>query len=119
VSNTLRPQAPRGAQSPEALAIIPDPLRSSSRSITALAAMVRDAPTGKYRRTRLSMLTLGFSRKCVRLLYFNFGARIWVELHEHGFRAWVERPELWCSATSRKASSHAGALLTSNRPVED
>jgi transposase len=30
--------------------------------------MVRDATTGKYRRVRLFALTLGFSRKCARLL---------------------------------------------------
>ena len=30
--------------------------------------MVRDAATGKYRRTRLFILTLGYSRKSVRLL---------------------------------------------------
>jgi hypothetical protein len=30
--------------------------------------MVRDPQSGKYRRTRLFVLTLGYSRKCVRLL---------------------------------------------------
>jgi hypothetical protein len=29
--------------------------------------MVRDPQTGKYRRTRPFVLTLGYSRKCVRL----------------------------------------------------
>jgi hypothetical protein len=48
--------------------------------------MVRDAQTGKYRRTRLFVLTLGFSRKCVRLLCFHSSARIWAELHEQAFR---------------------------------
>jgi transposase len=48
--------------------------------------MVRDAQTGKYRRTRLFVLTLGFSRKCVRLLCFHPGARVWTELHEQAFR---------------------------------
>ena len=32
--------------------------------------MVRDPQTGKYRRTRLFVLTLGYSRKSVRLLTF-------------------------------------------------
>jgi hypothetical protein len=32
------------------------------------------------------VLTLGFSRKCVRLLCFHSGTRIWVELHEQAFR---------------------------------
>ena len=32
------------------------------------------------------MLTLGFSRKCIRLLTFRSSARIWAELHEQAFR---------------------------------
>ena len=48
--------------------------------------MVRDPTTGKYRRTRLFVLTLGFSRKCVRLLTWRSSARIWAELHERAFR---------------------------------
>jgi transposase len=48
--------------------------------------MVRDTQTGKYRRTRLFVLTLGWSRKCVRLLCFNSSARVWAELHEQAFR---------------------------------
>jgi transposase len=47
--------------------------------------MVRDA-SGRYRRTRLFVLTLGFSRKSVRLLRFRSSARIWAELHEQAFR---------------------------------
>lgn len=48
--------------------------------------MVRDPDTGKYRRTRLFVLTLGFSRKSVRLLSFRSSSRIWSELHETAFR---------------------------------
>ena len=48
--------------------------------------MVRDARTGKYRRTRLFVLTLGHSRKAVRLLTFQSSSRIWAELHETAFR---------------------------------
>jgi hypothetical protein len=44
--------------------------------------MVRDAQSGKYRRTRLFVLTLGYSRKSVRLLVWRSSARIWAELHE-------------------------------------
>ena len=32
------------------------------------------------------MLTLGYSRKCVRLLTFQSSTRIWAELHERAFR---------------------------------
>ncbi len=48
--------------------------------------MVRDPQTGKYRRTRLFVLTLGYSRKAVRLLSFRSSSRIWAELHEKAFR---------------------------------
>src|SRR5215207_2157908 len=48
--------------------------------------MVRDVTTGKYRRVRLFVLTLGCSRKCVRLLTWRSSARIWAELHERAFR---------------------------------
>src|SRR5215831_2232843 len=37
--------------------------------------MVRDAQTGKFRRTRLFVMTLGYSRKAVRLLTFRSSAR--------------------------------------------
>jgi hypothetical protein len=47
---------------------------------------VRDPESGKYRRTRLFVLTLGYSRKCVRLLTFRSSVRIWAELHEKAFR---------------------------------
>ena len=48
--------------------------------------MVREQPGGKYRRTRLFVMTLGFSRKSVRLLVFRSSARVWAELHEQAFR---------------------------------
>ena len=48
--------------------------------------MVRDSHSGKYRRARLFVLTLGYSRKCIRLLTLTSSARIWAELHEKAFR---------------------------------
>lgn len=48
--------------------------------------MVRDPQTGKYRRTRLFVMTLGYSRKAVRLLVFRSSSRTWAELHEKAFR---------------------------------
>jgi len=47
--------------------------------------MVRHPATGKYRRTRLFLLTLGYSRKSVRLLTWQSSSRIWAELHERAF----------------------------------
>jgi transposase len=48
--------------------------------------MVRHAETGKYRRTRMFVLTLGYSRKSVRLLVFRSSSQVWAELHERAFR---------------------------------
>src|SRR3954447_10151164 len=48
--------------------------------------MVRDPQSGKYRRARLFVLTLGYSRKSVRLLVFQSSSQIWAELHEKAFR---------------------------------
>lgn len=48
--------------------------------------MVRHPETGKYRRTRLFVMTLGCSRKAVRFLTFQSSSRIWAELHERAFR---------------------------------
>src|SRR5881397_345935 len=48
--------------------------------------MVRHPDTGKYRRTRLFVFTLGYSRKSVRLLTFQSSTRRWAELHEETFR---------------------------------
>ena len=48
--------------------------------------MIRDAASGKYKRSRLFVLTLGYSRKSVRLLVFRSSAQIWAELHEKAFR---------------------------------
>jgi len=39
--------------------------------------MVRDPDSGKYRRTRLFVMTLGRSRKSVRLLAFKSSTRVW------------------------------------------
>ena len=48
--------------------------------------MVRDPLSGKYRRVRLFVMTLGNSRKSVRLLTFHSSSQIWAELHEKAFR---------------------------------
>jgi transposase len=47
--------------------------------------MVRDPQSGRYRRTRLFVLTLGYSRKCVRQIVFTSSTRNWAELHETAF----------------------------------
>jgi transposase len=47
--------------------------------------MVRDEQSGKYGRTRLFVMTLGYSRKSVRLLVFRCSSRVWAEPHEKAF----------------------------------
>jgi hypothetical protein len=47
---------------------------------------VRHPETGKYRRPRLFVFTLGYSRKSVRLLIWKSSSKGWAELHERAFR---------------------------------
>jgi transposase len=77
----------RGIQPVQARAvIITAPGEEAQVDYGSKGPMVRDAKTGKYRRTRLFVLTLGYSRKAVRLLTFRSSTRIWAELHEKAFR---------------------------------
>lgn len=76
----------RGSQTPEACAIIITAPGEEAQVDYGTGPMVRDLESGKYRRTRLFVLTLGYSRKAVRLLTFRSSARIWAELHETAFR---------------------------------
>jgi len=72
--------------SPEARAVIETAPGEEMQVDYGSGPMVRDVPTGKYRRTRLFVLTLGYSRKSVRLLVFRSSSQIWAELHEKAFR---------------------------------
>ena len=76
----------RGPVSAEARAIIETRPGEECQVDYGTGPMVRDPDTGKYRRTRLFVLTLGCSRKCVRLLTFRSSAQVWAELHEKAFR---------------------------------
>jgi transposase len=76
----------RAATPPEARAIIETPPGEECQVDYGTGPMVRDPVTGKYRRTRLFVLTLGYSRKSVRLLVFRSSSRAWAELHERAFR---------------------------------
>jgi transposase len=76
----------RGAVSPEARVIIETGLGVECQVDYGTGPMVRDPDRGKYRRTRLFVLTLGCSRKCVRLLTFRSSTQVWAELHEKAFR---------------------------------
>ena len=76
----------RGAVSPEARVIIETRPGEECQVDYGAGPMVRDPDSRKYRRTRLFVLTLGCSRKCVRLPVFKSSARVWAELHEKAFR---------------------------------
>jgi transposase len=76
----------RGATSPEARAVIQTQPGEECQVDYGTGPMVRDSDNGKYRRTRLFVLTLGYSRKSVRLLVFRSSVRVWAELHEKAFR---------------------------------
>ena len=76
----------RGKELPEACAVIETAPGEEAQVDYGTGPMVRDPLTGKYRRTRLFVLTLGYSRKSVRLLVFRSSSQIWAELHEKAFR---------------------------------
>jgi len=75
----------RGATSPEACGIIETAPGEEAQVDYGTGPMVRDPRSGRYRRTRLFVFTLGCSRKSVRLLVFSSSSRVWAELHEKAF----------------------------------
>lgn len=76
----------RGATAVEAHAVIVTLPGEEAQVDYGDGPMVRHPKTGKYRRTRLFVLTLGFSRKSIRLLVWQSSAQTWAELHERAFR---------------------------------
>ena len=76
----------RGTSSPEAHVVITTAPGEEGQVDYGDGPMVRHPQTGKYRRTRLFVLTLGYSRKAVRLLVWQSSTQIWAELHERAFR---------------------------------
>ncbi len=78
----------RGTVLPEARVIIESRPGEECQVDYGTAPMVRDADTGKYRRTRLFVLTLGWSRKSVRPL-----APELIRSSQQGKRARSHRPQ--------------------------
>jgi len=76
----------RGRPGRQACAVIITPPGEECQVDYGSGPMVRDPHSGRYRRTRMFVLTLGYSRKAVRLLTFQSSTRIWAELHEQAFR---------------------------------
>jgi transposase len=75
-----------GSSAPEARVAIETAPGEEAQVDYGTGPMVRDPQTGKYRRTRLFVMTLGHSRKAVRLLVFRSSTQTWAELHETAFR---------------------------------
>ena len=76
----------RSSASPEARVVITTAPGEEAQVDYGEGPMVRHPATGKYKRTRLFCLTLGCSRKSVRLLAWKSSTQTWAELHERAFR---------------------------------
>jgi transposase len=76
----------RGQHPPEAHPVIVTAPGEEGQVDYGDGPMVRHPGTQKYRRARLFVFTLGYSRKSVRLLTFASSAARWAELHEETFR---------------------------------
>jgi len=76
----------RGQHSPPACTVIETAPGEEAQVDYGTGPMVRDPGSGKYKRTRLFVLTLGYSRKSVRLLVWRSSSQTWAELHEKAFR---------------------------------
>ncbi len=76
----------RGTSTREARVVIVTAVGEEAQVDYGDGPMVRPPGGGKHRRTRLFVLTLGYSRKAVYLLTWQSSTRIWAQLHEHAFR---------------------------------
>jgi len=76
----------RGVQAPEARVVITTAPGEEGQVDYGEGPMVLDRRTGKYRRARLFVMTLGHSRKAVRLLCEKSSSQVWAQLHEEAFR---------------------------------
>src|SRR5271169_3311975 len=84
----------RGKSAPDAHGVITTAAGEEAQVDYGTGPMVRHPETGEYRRTRLFVMTLGCSRKAVRLLTFKSSTRIWAELHEKAFRRLGATPKV-------------------------
>ena len=84
-----------GGSSKEACGVIETAVGEEAQVDYGTGPMVRDPHSGKYRRTRLFVLTLGYSRKSVRLLLFHSSTQTWAELHEKAFRRLGRLSRAW------------------------
>jgi transposase len=97
----------RGRTSSDTRVVITTPPGEEGQVDCGDGPMVRHPTTGKYRRARLFVLTLGDSPKSVRRLVWNSSTQTWAELHERAFRRlggrWPCGAEAHCRAVRRAA----------------
>ena len=68
-------------------------------------ALVRDPRTGKYRKPRLFVMTLGNSRHAFRKVVWKSSTEIWCRLHEEASRTSAVRRTRFAWTTSKRACS--------------
>jgi hypothetical protein len=85
-----------GSSAPEARVVIETAPGEEAQVDYGTGPMVRDPRTGKYRRTRLFVMTLGHSRKAVRLLVFRSSTRSGLSCTRWLFADWAEPRAWWC-----------------------
>ncbi len=66
-------------------------------------APTRVPGTDRWRKPRLFVATLRYSRASFRCVVWKSGQQVWAELHERAFRHFGGCPHTWCLTTSRKA----------------
>jgi len=94
-----------------------DRRRRGSQVDYGAGPMVRHPVSGKYRRTRLFVLTLGYWRKSVRLLVWHSSAQVWAELHERASRRTRRHDARRGSSTiSKKACSRRTSTIRRSIP---
>jgi transposase len=105
----------RGSAAPEARGVIETAPGEEAQVDYGSGPMVRDPHSGKYRRTRLFVLTLGYSRKCVRLLVFRSSTRVPHFARFKRVRQGRKLPRSWRSfyPTARSRSSWINPKTTS------
>ena len=95
----------RGQSAKSACAVIVTPPAEEAQIDYGSGPMVRDPHSGRYRRTRLFVLTLGCSRKAVRLLTFQSSTHTWADYTNKRSAGWVAPVARSYSIISAKACS--------------
>ena len=101
----------RGSPTPEARVVIETAPGEEAQVDYGTGPMVRDPQTGKYRRTRLFVLTLGHSRKAVRLLVSAPARGSGPSCTRRRFAGWAERLAWWCWIICAKACSRRTSTI--------